>query len=165
MLPPPNSTRGLDFRQALAWLILTYGPPSPMEASHALLPKTLWGWACLIAATAFLHFLVTKAASHPASNVLDSQGRSQTPALYASLTPEESCETPTDLTKTPLVRQEDNSLTVHPKGRGGYMGVSQQHFGKKFFFRSFSSFLLRKRDWVLVFRYLPLLCFSEWAVL
>lgn len=39
MLPPPNSTRGLDFRQALAWLILTYGPPSPTLQHLATDPR------------------------------------------------------------------------------------------------------------------------------
>lgn len=79
MLSLPNCARGPDIRQALDWLILACRPPPTHgDIWHSLFPQALREWACVSTAAALHHSLITRAASHLPSCVLDSPGSSQT---------------------------------------------------------------------------------------
>lgn len=79
MLSLPNCARGPDIRQALDWLILACRPPPTHgDIWHSLFPQALRGRACVSTAAALHHSLITRAASHLPSWVLDSPGSSQT---------------------------------------------------------------------------------------
>lgn len=129
MLPLPNSTRGLDIRQVLDWLILACGPPPARgDISHSFLLQTLRGWASFNAATTPLHSLVTEVASCPASVFWMSRAGVGHVLRVLLNCGGLLCNSPAGLTKNPLVWQEDDLPALHPTGRGGCVGSHSSFF-------------------------------------